>query len=273
MAETFNISVEGFSGPLDLLCSLVESRQFQASQLKITQLVRIYGVYLARTQHASVETLVEFFYRVAGLLLEKTRSLLPRSDDDAEPITEEELEAVDEEAILRYLELYRPYRAAARWLAEKLERENRCFRRLPPEEGTGDAQADVDYDVGGLYFMCRVWWGIYERYEQEKRRRRAQLLEEDAADWDGFTNESVPDEEQIQTRIAELEEQLQAEGTLYLSALCRAAKDPLRGATPIRGVRALVVTLLALLEMCRMGKIAIEQEALFADVKVLTKSA
>ena len=69
MAEAFNISVEGFSGPLDLLCSLVESRQFQASQLKITQLVRIYGVYLARTQHASVDTLVEFFYMVAGLLL------------------------------------------------------------------------------------------------------------------------------------------------------------------------------------------------------------
>ena len=262
MAEPFNISVDGFSGPLDMLCSLVESRQFQASKLKITQLVRIYGVYLARTQHASVETLVEFFYMVAGLLLEKARALLPRSDAFDEPITDEELEAVDEDAIMESLARYRPYRAAYRWLGERLERENRCFRRLPSEE---DAQADVEYDVGGLYFMCRVWWGIYERYEQEKKRRRAQLLEEDAADWDGFTNEPVPDEEQIQTRIAELEEQLQAEGTLFLSALCRAARSS------VRGIRALVVTLLALLEMCRMGKITIEQEALFTDVKVLAK--
>lgn len=265
MTETFNISVEGFSGPLDLLCSLVESRQFQASQLKITQLVRIYGVYLARTQHASVDTLVEFFYMVAGLLLEKTRALLPRSDAFDEPITDEELEAVDEDAIMESLSRYRPYRAAYRWLGERLERENRCFRRLPSEEE--NAQADVDYDVGGLYFMCRVWWGIYERYEEEKKRRRAQLLEEDAADWDGFTNEPVPDEEQIQTRIAELEEQLQEEGTLFLNALCRTVRSS------IRGIRALVVTLLALLEMCRMGKITIEQEALFTDVKVLAKPA
>ncbi|MCR4817830.1 MAG: segregation/condensation protein A [Fretibacterium sp.] len=265
MAEPFNISVEGFSGPLDLLCSLVESRQFQASQLKITQLVRIYGVYLARTQHASVDTLVEFFYMIAGLLLEKTRALLPRSDDFDESITDEELEAVDEEAIMESLARYRPYRAAYRWLGERLERENRCFRRLPSDEE--NAQTDVDYDVGGLYFMCRVWWGVYERYEEEKKRRRAQLLEEDSADWDGFTNEPVPDEEQIQTRIAELEEQLQTEGTLFLSALCRAARSS------VRGIRTLVVTLLALLEMCRMGKITIEQEALFTDVKVLAKPA
>lgn len=264
MAEAFNISIDGFSGPLDLLCSLVESRQFQASQLKITQLVRIYGVYLARTQRASVDMLVEFFYRVAGLLLEKTRALLPRNDAFDDAIPDEELDAVDEEAIMASLARYRPYRAAYRWLTERLEQEDRCFRRLPNEE---DTQADVEYDVGGLYFMCRVWWGIYERYEEEKKRRRAQLLEEDSADWDGFTNEPVPDEEQIQTRIAELEEQLQAEGMLFLNALCRTARSS------IRGIRALVVTLLALLEMCRMGKITIEQEALFTDVKVLAKPA
>ncbi|MCR5346477.1 MAG: segregation/condensation protein A [Fretibacterium sp.] len=266
MAEAFNISIEGFSGPLDLLCSLVESRQFQASRLRITQLVRIYGVYLARTRHASVDTLAEFFYMVAGLLLEKAHALLPRTDVFDDPVTDEELKSVDEEALMQSIERYRPYRAAYRWLAGRLEEESRCFRRLPGDE-TEDAQADVEYDVGGLYFMCRVWWGIYERYEQERKLRRAQLLEEDSADWDGFTNEPVPDEEQIQTRIAELEEQLQAEGTLFLSALCRAARSS------VRGIRALVVTLLALLEMCRMGKISIEQEALFADVKVLAQPA
>ena len=89
---------------------------------------------------------------------------------------------------------------------------------------------------------------------------------EEAADWDGF-GDPVPDEEQIQTRIAELEEQLTEEGGLSLNALCRAARSSMTG------IKGLVVTLLALLEMCRMGKITIEQEALFADVKVLAKSA
>ena len=36
--------------------------------------------------------------------------------------------------------------------------------------------------------------------------------------------------------------------------------------------KTLVVTLLTLLEMCRMGKIRIEQETLFADVTILAKA-
>jgi chromatin segregation and condensation protein Rec8/ScpA/Scc1 (kleisin family) len=36
-------------------------------------------------------------------------------------------------------------------------------------------------------------------------------------------------------------------------------------------VKVLVVTLLAILEMCRMGKITIEQDALFSDVKIFAK--
>ena len=124
---------------------------------------------------------------------------------------------------------------------------------------------DVEYDVGGLYFMCRVWWGIYERYERARKRRLEQLEADDAADWDGFTNEPVPDEEQIQTRIAELDEQLATEKELSLNALCRAERSS------VRGIRGLIVTLLALLEMCRMGKISIEQEELFTDVKVLAR--
>ena len=255
--EAFDISVEGFSGPLDLLCSLVESRQMEASRIKVRQLVRIYGVYLARTKRASVETIAEFFYMVAGLLLSKTRSLLP----GAEPEPEEELE-VDEEAIMETLVRYRPYHAASRWLWERLEEQSRCFRR--PAQGAveagGEEALDLEYDVGDLYFLARVWWGVFERHNRERSRERERLLEEEAADWDGFA-EAAPDEALIEDRIAELDGQLAREGMLFLSALCRAAHS----------VKLLVVTLLALLEMCRMGRVRIEQEELFADVKVLAE--
>ena len=257
--EAFDISVEGFSGPLDLLCSLVESRQMEASRIKVRQLVRIYGVYLARTKRASVETIAEFFYMAAGLLLSKTRSLLP----GAEPGPEEEIE-VDEEALMETLVRYRPYRVASHWLWGRLEEQSRCFRR--PAQGTaeagGEEALDLEYDVGDLYFLARVWWGVFERHNRERSRERERLLEEEAADWDGFA-EAAPDEALIEDRIAELDGRLAREGTLFLSALCRAAHS----------VKLLVVTLLALLEMCRMGRVRIEQEELFADVKVLAEPA
>ena len=257
----FDVSVEGFSGPLDLLCHLVESRQLEASHIKVTQLVRVYGVYLARTQRVSAETLAEFFYMVAGLLLEKTRSLLPGAE--SVPITDEELMDVDEDAILETLARYRPYRSAYLWLAERREREARSFRRIADPSGK-EPTGEPEYEVGDLYFLSRVWWGLFERYSEARARARKSQedvdVDMDGPDWDGLPG-ALPDEAQIENRIGELEEYLAHEQVLFLSALCRAA----------RSVKVLVVTLLALLEMCRMGKISIEQEALFADVKILAK--
>ena len=83
--EVFEVSVDGFSGPLDLLCHLVESRQMQASRIKVAHLVRIYGAYLARTRSASAETIAEFFFMAAGVLLEKNRAPLPPNPPGAGP--------------------------------------------------------------------------------------------------------------------------------------------------------------------------------------------
>lgn len=258
--ESFDISIDGFSGPLDLLCHLVESRQMQASRIKVAHLVRIYGAYLARTRAASAETIAEFFFMVAGLLLEKTRALLPAPDRE---VALEEDPGLDEEAFLETLERYRPYREAARRLWERRERELRHFRRIAPESGEPEAprSEDLEYDIGDLYFLSRVWWGLFERWSRSRTRGRDALWDEvEDAEWSGVP-EALPEESQIQTRIGELEERLAREAVLSLSALCGAAKS----------VKLLVVTLLALLEMCRMGKIGIEQETLFSDVTILAK--
>lgn len=255
--ESFEVRVEGFSGPLDLLCHLVESRQFEASKIRVSQLVRIYGAYLAQTRKASADTLADFFYMAAGLLLEKARSLLPGYDEPEEEDMDPEL---DEAALLAALARYRPYRAAARWLWEKREKEARSFRR-PSLAETSSAPRETVYDIGDLYFLSRVWWGLFERFCRDRRQEKEELLDElgDSV-WDGMP-EALPDEAQIENRILELGGLLSEEGSLSLNALCRSA----------RSVKLLVVTLLALLEMCRMGKIAIEQERLFDDVKVLPK--
>ena len=163
--EVFEVSVDGFSGPLDLLCHLVESRQMQASRIKVAHLVRIYGAYLARTRSASAETIAEFFFMAAGLLLEKTRSLLPESAPDAGMDIEDPEPDVDEEALLETLARYRPYREAARWLWERREREMRYFRRVVEEDEAPEAPRpeELEYDIGDLYFLSRVWWGLFER--------------------------------------------------------------------------------------------------------------
>jgi segregation and condensation protein A len=108
-------------------------------------------------------------------------------------------------------------------------------------------------------FLSRIWWGLIDRKSIPSRDAGSDdsFLDEE---WDGMP-EAVPEESQIQGRIAELEEKLFENPMLSLNALW--ALSP--------SVKILVVTLLAVLEMCRMGKITIEQETLFSDVKIYAK--
>ena len=128
----FVVSIEGFSGPLDLLCSLVESKKFAASRVKITQLIKIYGAYLANTKQASADILAEFFYMASGLLLEKTRALLPKADN-LDLNLDEDIDIndinIDDDNIMERIARYRPYRKAFLWLAERLANESKSFRR------------------------------------------------------------------------------------------------------------------------------------------------
>jgi segregation and condensation protein A len=261
-AGSVEVTIEGFSGPLDLLCHLVESRQMQAAKIKVAQLVRIYGAYLARTQKASAETLAEFFFMAAGLLLQKTLSLLPSAPEeypeDAEPD-----DVIGEEELLARLARYRPYRAATTRLEEMKARQDRCFRRIPGEdEASGEEQEEPVYDIGDLYFLSRIWWGLVERVSRNREACRADDFQTLEDEWDGMP-EALPEESQIQSRIVELEEKLAVNPVLSLNVLW--ALSP--------SVKTLVVTLLAVLEMCRMGKAAIEQETLFSDVRIYTKNA
>lgn len=257
--ESVEVTIDGFSGPLDLLCHLVESRQMQASKIRVTQLVRIYGAYLSKTRKASTDTLAEFFFMMAGLLLQKTLALLPdASQDSAEDDGADDL-PMDEEEFLEKLARYRPYRAATAWLEERKTLCERRFRRILTEENP--FSGETVYDIGDLYFLARIWWGLIERFTRHRPALNDFGLDDATMEWDGMP-EALPEESQIQSRIAELEEKLAAGTVLSLNALWALAPS----------VRLLVVTLLAVLEMCRMGRVCIEQETLFSDVKIRTKN-
>jgi segregation and condensation protein A len=257
-AGNVEITIDGFSGPLDLLCHLVESRQMQASKIKVAQLARIYGAYLVRTQKASAETLAEFFFMVAGLLLQKTLSLLPSAPEEYPGDEEAADDLPGEEELMARLARYRPYRAATTCLEERKARQDRCFRRIPDEkEQDGEFQEEPSYDIGDIYFLSRIWWGLIERASRRDNRTEDIPLEDE---WDGMP-EALPEESQIQSRIVELEEKLAVNLALSLNALWAVSPS----------VKTLVVTLLAVLEMCRMGKVTIEQETLFSDVRICAK--
>ena len=243
------INIEGWSGPFDLLCSLVENKKFQVSEIKISQLIKIYGLYLLKTRQVPADTLAEFFYMTAGLLLEKTRSLLPGAKTQEE---ESEESVQNQENFMKSLERYKPYRRAYQFLTQKFEEQSKSFRREVPEPVININKEVIIYGDGG-YSLAKNWKILSENYAARMKELNDIKLSRDNADWDGFAHD---DQKQIEYRIAELEARLENEASLSFNEIC----DSRRG---------LVVTLLALLELCRMGKIKIEQKELFSDVRII----
>ena len=45
----FQIEIEGFSGPLDLLCHMIDQGRIEAAQISVAEVISIYGAYLAQT--------------------------------------------------------------------------------------------------------------------------------------------------------------------------------------------------------------------------------
>lgn len=263
-----SIDIEGYSGPFDLLCSLAEDRKFQLTDIKISQLIKIYGLYLLKTRQSPADTLAEFFYMASGLLLEKTHSLIPgndkrRENDSPDEKSENENESENnkstdtgEKEFIRTLERYMPYRKVYLWLEEKFNAQSLLFRR--ENKMAGGTKSKIIIDSGDADLLAETWKDLFERHIELTTEEQELYDAESRADWDGFAES---DEQQIDARVSEIEDMLNISQSLSFNMLCSDSSK-----------HNIVTTLLAMLELCRMGKILIEQEELFSDVRIISKT-
>lgn len=244
----FTIEIDGFSGPLDLLCHMVDSKEIDAAKISVSDVISIYASYLAENGGLPIAQIADFISQAAHLLRQKASSLLPRLDDDGG--ADEDYDGGGE--VEELLERYRPFREAAAKLLELKERaDKRRFRAGEPFEPM--------YDLGNLYSLSVRWIELLERYRRDRAIAR---LDETEWEDDGVPAE-IPDEVQVESRMERVMERLEAfpEG---LSLRFLLSDEP--------GVAPLVVTLLALLELSRRNRLTLTQEELFADV-IITRRA
>jgi segregation and condensation protein A len=239
----FEVSIEAFTGPVDLLCLLVESKQIDVSRISLTDIVRAYGQYLTRRADVPLPQVADFFHKAATLLLYKVLALFPVSVADIGG-NEPEDDSVFLDDVERRMELFVPFRVAREILILRKERQERCLMRPAMDAGP------VHYDIGDVYGLASLWWDIAQR-----RRNSGSRTHEIEESWIGVPD-PVPEERLIETKVEELTDIVLREGEFSVSSL-------LKGSIPF-GV--LLVTLLALLEMCRMGRIRIHQEEVFGDI-------
>jgi segregation and condensation protein A len=107
----FAIETEVFSGPLELLISLIEKRKLLVNDISIASVTDEYILHVAEMERCHLRETSQFVVLASTLLLIKSKSLLPVLQ-----LTEEEEEDIDN--LNERLRMYQIYRNAGKTIEE-----------------------------------------------------------------------------------------------------------------------------------------------------------
>ena len=250
--RNFAVALSNFSGPLDLLCAMVDSRELNALDVSLVEVVSQYVAFLKKLQNVTLEELGEFFNFATRLILRKCRSLNPANQEPEPDFVDDYDDTEPEIDIEAVISRYKPYRIAATWLARaKMDRDDFFTRGANGEE-------KFSYDIGDVDFLASKWWHLLYLYEERMRRENDDDYFDDT--WDEIPDAAVPDEQQIEARMTELYAMLTEEPRPLIEFLTE------------KSHKNLIITIMAMLEMSRLWQVEIIQDETLGSVQLARKT-
>lgn len=121
----FEVSLEQFNGPLDLMLYLIKEKKLDLFDLNIGLLADQYIAFLDTVREQKLEIASEYLSELAGLIEYKSKRLLPRdkSELDAKDIEE------DEANLVRRLIEYQRYKEVSIELAKRYEERTKQYTK------------------------------------------------------------------------------------------------------------------------------------------------
>ena len=128
----YNVNLEVFQGPLDLLLHLIEKMEIDIYNIPIARLTESYLEYINNNDEFSLENAEEYIVMAATLLHIKSKNLLPKFEDE---------NIGDEEDLVQQLLDYKNYKE----LSEKLDNLQRMRAQfLDKESANIEVEGSVD---------------------------------------------------------------------------------------------------------------------------------
>lgn len=129
LKNKYEIVLENFKGPFDLLLHLIEKNEINIYDIPIAKITDQYLSYIETIEYLDLDWASEFLVMAATLLSIKARMLLPKPPKAVE---EEEEKDPREELVIRLLE-YKQFKEAANLLKEKENNMLKVFLRKQDE--------------------------------------------------------------------------------------------------------------------------------------------
>lgn len=136
----YQVKIDVFEGPFDLLLSLISKREIDIYQVAIADITEEYLAWLENMRSLDLEIATEFLLIAATLLKLKSDGLLPKLPSE----THDEFPADSRDELVWRLIEFKKFKNAAEELERRLEFEDRYFyRAVEVEEQFRDLVPDV----------------------------------------------------------------------------------------------------------------------------------
>ncbi|MBR1816835.1 MAG: segregation/condensation protein A [Lachnospiraceae bacterium] len=242
MIEKPEYKINEFEGPLDLLLHLIEKNKFNIFDIPIADITEQYLDYVAKMQEENLDIMSEFLVMAGTLLSIKAKMLLPKHEE------EEEEEDPRSELVRRLLE-YKMYKYAAYELKDmELDAVKNYYKAPSIPEEVKNYKEEIDpAEIIGDVTLLKL-----NEIFNEVMKRTVDRVDPIRSKFGTIEKEEV----NIEDKMLEIRESIRGLKGINFRALLEASHSR----------QSVIVTFLAILELMKVGHIAIKQDKLFGDI-------
>ncbi len=234
-ANTYKVTLDMFSGPLDLLLYLIKESEVDIAEVPIVEIADQYIEFVTGAETLDINVAAEFLVMAATLMEIKSRTLIPSEEVNLDDVEDPGFELV------RQLMEYRRFKDLSARLIEKYQRRSKKFARLvrykPPKDDEADDKALEEI---GLFDLAEA----FRKMMRETGAGREYRVE--------YNEVSVKD------MMGEIMTKLQTISAMAFAGLFVGVRSRVK----------MVALFLALLELMRLRRVRAEQSARFGEIQI-----
>ncbi|MBX2882890.1 MAG: segregation/condensation protein A [Granulosicoccus sp.] len=233
--DALEVILEAFEGPLDLLLYLIKRQNLDILNIPISDITAQYMKYIGLLKSMRFELAAEYLVMAAMLAEIKSRMLLPRMDEDSEDENDPRAE------LIRRLQEYEQIKQGAVSLDElpRLERNHQVLKVVAPDLGKDVPLPDIT--------MKELMMALRDVMDRAEQFGEHSILRETLS---------------VRARMS------QVLSVLMIGKFCEFSTL----FNPEEGRMGVVVTFLAILELCKDSAIDIVQSEPYAPIYLQPKS-
>jgi segregation and condensation protein A len=240
--EVVRLHLDKFEGPLEVLLYLIKAQEIDIFDIPIVKITDQYLRFLELMRGENLDVTGEFLVMAATLIQIKSRMLLPKDL----PLDEEDDDDVEEEdprlELVSKLIEYRKYRDITQLLQTLEDERERCYTRqarvvIEPEETDEQEMLEVT-----LFDLTEAFRNVLRYFT------------------DDLVHTVMGEEASVDQKIEHIEQIIARDGSLSWTELFRGCRSRVE----------IVCCFLAILELCRMGRLRAHQQTSFEEIRLFS---